>query len=178
VAADIVARVRGHAANPGRLSGADLAGYQPRLRESLCTDWGARWRVCGMPPPSSGHLAVMQILGLLDLPAPVAGPLQAGVPGADWLHVYAEAARLAFADRAQYVADPDFVAAPGGRWSSLLDDAYLRQRAALIGPRSLGTATPGRPAGGTAGLGAAAGAARSTAPATSASSTPKAARWR
>ncbi len=147
VAADIVARVRGHASNPGRLSGADLAGYQPRLREALCTDWGARWRVCGMPPPSSGHLAVMQILGLLERTAPVAKPPQAGVPGADWLHAYTEAARLAFADRAQYVADPDYTAAPGGRWASLLDDAYLRQRAALIGPRSLGTATPGRPAG-------------------------------
>jgi len=147
VAADIVARVRGHASSPGLLSGADLAGYQPRQREALCTDWGVRWRVCGMPPPSSGHLAVMQILGLLDHTAAATAPLQAGVPGPEWLHVYAEAARLAFADRAQYVADPDFTAAPAGRWSSLLDDAYLRQRAALIGPRSLGTAAPGRPAG-------------------------------
>ncbi|MBK9361803.1 MAG: gamma-glutamyltransferase family protein [Rubrivivax sp.] len=147
VAADIVARVRAHPSNPGRLSAADLAGYQPRLREALCTDWGARWRVCGMPPPSSGHLAVMQILGLLDRMAPVALPLQAGVPGPDWLHAYAEAARLAFADRAQFVADPDFVTAPAGRWGSLLDDAYLRQRAALVGPRSLGTAPAGRPGG-------------------------------
>jgi gamma-glutamyltranspeptidase/glutathione hydrolase len=115
VAADIVARVRGHAANPGRLSGADLAGYQPRLRESLCTDWGARWRVCGMPPPSSGHLAVMQILGLLDPHGTGGhGRCRPVCRAADWLHVYAEAARLAFADRAQYVADPDFAAAPGG----------------------------------------------------------------
>ena len=151
VAEDIVRRVRGHATNPGRLTLADLAGYQPRQREPICTDWRATTptplRVCGFPPPSSGHLAMMQILGLLERSAPVAQPLQAGVPGGDWLHAYTEAARLAYADRALFVADPDFVAAPAGRWTSLLDDAYLRQRAALIGPRSMGTAAAGNPAG-------------------------------
>ncbi len=148
VAADIVSRVRGHAANPGRLSLADLAGYAPKQRQPLCTDWGTHWRVCGMPPPSSGHLTMMQILALVDA-APPAGPaLRDGVPGVAWLHRYTEASRLAFADRAQYIADPDFVAAPAGRWDSLLDPAYLRQRATLIGPRSAGPAVaPGRPAG-------------------------------
>ena len=63
VAADVVARVRGHAV-PGRLSEQDLATYRPRQREPMCTDWQAAYRVCGFPPPSSGHLAVMQILGL------------------------------------------------------------------------------------------------------------------
>ena len=146
VAEDIVRRVRAHA-NPGRLTLADLAGYRPLQREPLCTDWRTTWRVCGFPPPSSGHLAVMQILGLLERSAPPAQPLQAGVPGADWLHHYTEAARLAYADRALYVADPDFVAAPAGRWTSLLDDAYLRQRATLIGARSMGTAVAGQPGG-------------------------------
>ncbi len=145
VAADIVARVRGHASNPGTLSLADLAGYQPRRREAICTDWKTHFRVCGMPPPSSGHLAMMQILGLLERLPAQAQPLQAGLPGADWLHLYTEAARLAYADRAQYVADPDFVAAPAGGWTSLLDDAYLRQRATLVGPRSMGSAQPGVP---------------------------------
>ncbi len=146
VADDLVARVQGHAV-PGRLSAADLRSYAPKLREALCTPWRVVYRVCGFPPPSSGHLAVMQILGLLEqLPAaaqPI--PLQAGVPNADWLHLYTEASRLAYADRALYVADPDFVSAPGGRWTSLLDPAYLQQRAALIGPRSMNTATPGQP---------------------------------
>ena len=146
VAADVVARVRGHAV-PGRLSEQDLATYRPRQREPMCTDWQAVYRVCGFPPPSSGHLAVMQILGLLErLPVPPQA-LQAGVPGAEWLHLYTEAARLAYADRAQYVADPDFVPAPAGRWTSLLDDAYLRQRAALVGTQSMKVATPGQPAG-------------------------------
>lgn len=145
VAEDIVRRVREHAV-PGRMTAQDLAGYQPRQRESICTDWQQRWRVCGFPPPSSGHLAVMQILGIVER-APTLGPaLVNGIPGPDWLHTYTEAARLAYADRAQYVGDPDFAPAPGGDWKSLLADAYLRQRAALIGPRSMKVATPGSPA--------------------------------
>lgn len=147
VAADIVRRVRQHPSNPGRMTEADLSAYRVKAREPICTDWMSRYRVCGMPPPSSGHLAVMQILGLLERSPAVARPLDQGLPGADWLHLYTEAARLAYADRAQYVGDPDFVPAPPGGWQALLDDGYLRQRAALIGPRSMGTASPGRPGG-------------------------------
>lgn len=145
VAADMVKRVRGHAGNPGRLAESDLARYAPKRREPICTDWKAVYRVCGFPPPSSGHLAVMQILGLLERSAAVASPLVDGRPRADWLHQYTEAARLAFADRAQYVADPDFVAPPAGRWTSLLDDDYLKDRATLIGAQSMKTAKPGVP---------------------------------
>lgn len=145
LADDLVARVRTHA-TPGALDAADLAGYRAVEREPICTDWAERWRVCGMPPPSSGHLAVMQILGMLAHAAPAASPLVQGVPGADWLHVYAEASRLAFADRALYVADPDFVAAPAGDWRSLLAPDYLRERAALIGARALAGAPAGTPA--------------------------------
>ncbi len=145
VAADVVKRVRGHAANPGVLSEADMAGYTPKKRESICTDWKAVYRVCGFPPPSSRHIAAMQILGLIERSAPVAQPLADKAPTADWVHLYAEAARLAYADRAQYLGDPDFVPPPAGRWTSLLDDAYLGQRAALIGPRSMGLAKAGMP---------------------------------
>jgi gamma-glutamyltranspeptidase/glutathione hydrolase len=145
IGADIVRRVREHPV-PGRMTAADLAGYRAAEREPICTDWLDRWRVCGFPPPSSGHLAVMQILGLLERSSPVAQPLLKGIPGPDWLHTYTEAARLAYADRAQYVGDPAFVAAPGGDWNSLLADGYLRQRAALIGAQSMKVATPGAPA--------------------------------
>lgn len=149
IAADIVARVQGHVARPGRLDVADLAHYSARRRDAICTDWLQRWRVCGMPPPSSGHLAVMQMLGMLErLEAPQEAP-RGPLLEVDDLHRTTEAARLAYADRARWVADPDFTPAPAGRWTSLLDDAYLRQRAALIGPRSLGTAAPGRPEGAT-----------------------------
>ncbi|MEI7516438.1 MAG: gamma-glutamyltransferase, partial [Betaproteobacteria bacterium] len=116
------------------------------------------------PPPSSGMLAVGQILGTLahtpaaDLAQTFANvrsapgaqglaPLADAQPSADWLHLYTEAARLAFADRAQYVADPQFTAAPAGDWARLLDAPYLAQRAALIslsGPR-MPTAPPGLP---------------------------------
>jgi len=152
VAADMARRVQGHASNPGRLTEADLAAYAPRRREALCTRWQAKperaLRVCGFPPPSSGHLAVMQILGLLQQLPPVAQPFTRAPearPDPDWLHNYLEASRLAFADRDLYVADPDFVAAPAGSWTSLLAPAYLRQRAALIGPRSMGSAQAGVP---------------------------------
>jgi gamma-glutamyltranspeptidase/glutathione hydrolase len=116
----------------------------------LCHDWrasGRDWRVCGFPPPSSGALAIGQILGILQHTPAASMPLQDGLPSADWLHFYTEAARLAFADRAQYVADPDFTAPPAGRWSSLLDPAYLAARARLIGPQSMKVAEPGTPGG-------------------------------
>ena len=147
VAADVVKRVRGHATNPGRLSEADLAGYTPKKRESICSDWKTTYRICGFPPPSSGHIAVMQILGVMERSAPVAAPLADKLPSADWLHAYTESARLPYADRAQHLGDPDFVPPPAGRWTSLLDDAYLKQRAALIGAQSMGTAKAGVPTG-------------------------------
>ena len=145
VARDIVRRVQGHASNPGRLSEADLANYQPVQREAMCTNWQQYWRVCGFPPPSSGHLAVMQMLGILEHTPAIAQPLQQGLPGPQWLHQYTEASRLAFADRAQFVGDPAFVSAPAGDWNSLLSTDYLRQRAALIGPTSMKQASAGNP---------------------------------
>ena len=156
VAADVVARVQGHAARPGRLAMADLAAYRPRERAPVCTLWRERWRVCGMPPPSSGHLAVMQILGQLErLPsavAPLASPwltrdpaTGADAPSPSWLHVYMEAARRAYADRALYVADPDHVAPPGGAWEHLLDPDYLRARSADIGPVASASVQAGSP---------------------------------
>ena len=145
VARDIVRRVQGHASNPGRLSEADLANYQSVQREAMCTHWQQYWRVCGFPPPSSGHLAVMQMLGILEHTPAIEQPLQQGLPGPQWLHQYTEASRLAFADRAQFVGDPAFVGAPAGDWNSLLATDYLRQRAALIGPTSMKQASAGNP---------------------------------
>jgi gamma-glutamyltranspeptidase/glutathione hydrolase len=147
IAADLVQRVRGHAANPGRLTAADLSAYRALEREPLCQVWRLRWRICGFPPPSSGHLTLMQMLYLMDAKGMPAQALEGGVPSTELLHLYTESARLAFADRAQYMADPGFVSAPGGRWDSLLDAAYLRDRAALISERSMGSAKAGQPAG-------------------------------
>ncbi len=147
IAQAIVAAVRQHSANPGLLSDTDLARYRPQQRAALCSDWLQR-RLCGMPPPSSGTLAVGQILGIASLASDrLAAGLDHGLPTPEFLHVYSEAARLAFADRNQYVADPDFVAAPAASWASLLAPAYLARRAALIGERSMGQARPGVPDG-------------------------------
>ncbi len=152
VAQAIVDKVTRHA-NPGRMTLADLASYQARRRAPLCHDLTAAaanktYEVCGFPPPSSGAIAIGQILGILaQTPAATMKPDAAGLPGADWLHYYTEAARLAFADRAQYVADPDFVQPPAGSWLSLLDATYLKRRAALIGAQSLKLAQPGKPGG-------------------------------
>lgn len=152
VAQAIVAKVRTHPTNPGQLRLADLAGYQARKREALCTSYQVAphaFRVCGFPPPGSGAIAIGQILGILKNTDAAAMPLQDGLrgpaPGADWLHLYTEAARLAFADRAQYVADPDFVQPPAGSWLSLLEPAYLARRARLIGAQSMKVAQPGTP---------------------------------
>jgi gamma-glutamyltranspeptidase/glutathione hydrolase len=123
LAADLVARVRAHAGNPGRLTLSDLADYQPLQRRPMCTDWGVLWRVCGFPPPSSGHIALLQILGLQAALAPVSAADDSD--GVAALHTYIEASRLAFAARAQHIADPDFVAAPGAGWASLLEPADL-----------------------------------------------------
>ncbi len=133
---------------PGALSLDDLRQYQPRERAALCVDHqaaGQAWRLCGFPPPSSGHIAVAQILGLLCHTQAQGSEREAGLPSADWLHRFSEASRLAMADRAQYVADPDFVPPPGGDWQSLVAPDYLRERSRLIGPRALQEVMPGRP---------------------------------
>ena len=146
-AEDVVSRVRNHPERPGTLAVEDLAAYpsQDFRREAICTPWRT-YRLCGFPPPSSGHLAILQMLGImeaLDLPGEA---LVDGVPSADWLHAYLEASKLAFADRNRYAADPAFVDPPGDGWESLLAPEYLAERAALVGPRSMGTAEPGDPA--------------------------------
>lgn len=148
IAQAIVDKVQKHPTNPGKLSLADLAGYQPKKREPLCHDYqvtSKTYRMCGFPPPSSGAIAIAQILGILRNTDAAAMPLEDGLPTADWLHLYTDAARLAFADRALYVADPDFVQPPAGSWSSLIAPAYLAERAKLIGTQSLKLAQPGKP---------------------------------
>ncbi|MCC2635377.1 MAG: gamma-glutamyltranspeptidase precursor-like protein [Ramlibacter sp.] len=148
IAQAIVDKVQKHPTNPGRLTLADLAAYQPKKRAPICHDYRAQardYRVCGFPPPSSGAIAVGQILGILGHTNAASLPLQGGLPSAEWLHLYTEAARMAFADRGQYLADPDFVQPPAGSWMSLLDPAYLASRARLIGAQSMKTAQPGSP---------------------------------
>lgn len=145
IAEDLVNRVQNHPVRPGSMTLEDVGGYQTIEREPLCTPW-QQWEVCGFPPPSSGHITIMQILGLLDQQPLLEAPLDNGVSSSGWLHQFLEASRLAFADRGRYIADPEFVEAPGGDWSLMLAPDYLSERSKLIGDTSMGdSAEPGNP---------------------------------
>ncbi|MCZ8044986.1 MAG: gamma-glutamyltransferase [Beijerinckiaceae bacterium] len=137
IARDIVATVTGHVTNPGDMTAADLAAYRVEEREPVCGAYRV-WRLCGMGPPSSGAVAVQQILGMLETRD--LARMQAGADAAHW---FSEAGRLAFADRNLYLADPAFVGIP---LPGLIDRDYIRSRAGLISPkRSMGRARAGEP---------------------------------
>lgn len=139
VAEAIVQAVRGAAHNPGLLGPLDLAIYRVKERAAVCAPYRG-YEVCGMGPPSSGAVAVGQILGMLE-----AADLAAlGPSDPESWRLIGEASRLAFADRARYLADSDFVPVPV---AGLLDPAYLRRRAGLIAPGGvLPEAQAGQPA--------------------------------
>lgn len=120
----------------GDLDAADLAAYEVKVREPVCGRYRS-WRVCGMPPPSSGGIGVLQMLGVLErVPFAQAKPMS---PEA--VHWVAEAGRLAFADRKRYLGDADFVAVPQ---RELLAPGYLDARARLLRrDASVGVAPPG-----------------------------------
>lgn len=144
IARDIEAKVKYHPTNPGGLTAEDIGAYQAKVREPVCTDY-KKWTVCGMPPPSSGGIALAQMLGILEHTdiarfAPKDGELDARA-----VHLFSEAGRLAYADRARYVADTDFVPLPGNSFRPMLDKKYLAERASLITDKSMGPAKFGIP---------------------------------
>ena len=140
IAADIAAAVQSAARNPGALTVADIESYEARQRQPVCAAYRL-YAVCGMGPPSSGGLTTLQILGLIER-FDIAG---AGANSLGAVHVIAEAGRLAFADRAVFMADSDFVQVP---IEGLLDRAYLAERSALIRlDKSMGKAGAGAPPG-------------------------------
>ena len=145
IAREIVAAVRAHE-RPGDLTEADLAAYSAKERPPVCGPYRSK-RICGMPPPSSGGIAVLALLGMLerfDMASLRPDSTQA-------VHLFAEAGRLAFADRDHFIADPDMVRVPA---PGLLDPLYLKSRSAAIKPeRSMGRAAHGTPAGVTTALG-------------------------
>lgn len=120
----------------------DLASYEVKERPPICVTY-RRHKVCGMGPPSSGALTVGQILKLIapfDL-----GNSPATAMNTNAVHIIAEAQKLAFADRARYMADVDFVPVPA---RGLLHDGYLAKRRKLVNPRTAMTkAKPGLPPG-------------------------------
>jgi gamma-glutamyltranspeptidase/glutathione hydrolase len=134
IAQDIVRAVRAHP-RPGDMTLEDLAAYRVIEREPVCGAYRG-YRLCGMGPPSSGGVTLLQMLGILER----TGFASAKPGSAQTVHLFSEAARLAYADRLRYVADPAFVPQPIAR---LLDAKYLDARAKMIGERSMVFALPG-----------------------------------
>lgn len=137
IAKDITQAVQNSPKNPGTLNQQDLKNYQAKERPPICLIY-RQYKVCGMAPPTSGGIAVLQILGLLEN-----FPLHRyGVQSIEAIHLFAQASQIAYADRDMYVADPDFVTVPTAK---LLDKTYLRQRAQDIQVGSLAAvATAGK----------------------------------
>jgi gamma-glutamyltranspeptidase/glutathione hydrolase len=124
IARAIVAKV-GEGERPGSLALSDLAAYRPKAGPALCRPY--RVYVVCLPPAPSGGPAVLEALGLLErTDIALHGPAE--VQG--W-HLFAQASRLAYADRDRYIGDPAFVAVPV---EGLLSAGYLDARAKLIGP--------------------------------------------
>ena len=136
VAQQIVDQVNRAPSMPGSLSMADLAAYRARHREPICRPY-REYRVCAMPPPTSGGIATLQVLGILEnFDMAQIEPMSLVA-----VHFIAEAEKLAYADRGKFLGDPDFVSVPV---DALLDATYLRKRAALIDPSmSMKLARPG-----------------------------------
>jgi gamma-glutamyltranspeptidase/glutathione hydrolase len=150
VAAAIVAKVSNHLSNAGLLTLEDMAAYQAKVRQPICSDY-RQVTVCGMPPPSSGGIAIAQMLGMLEnRNVALSKPDSKGL-SADAVHLFSEVGRLAYADRGQYVADTDFTPLPGVSNASgiaaMLNKNYLKQRGASITDKSNGSAKAGNPFG-------------------------------
>lgn len=136
----LVAAVRSSPKNPSTMTAADVAAYEARPRAPVCGTYRV-YRICGMGPPSSGGPAVYAILKQLerfDLPSRKPDEVKT------W-HLIAESMRLAYADRAKWIGDPDHVAVPT---AGLMSDAYLAERSSLISDdRRMTTAPAGNPPG-------------------------------
>ncbi len=110
----------------GKMVTSDITSYVAKLRDPVCADY-REYKVCGMGPPSSGGVAVAQMLAQLerfDLAA-------LGPESANFWHLFLESQRVAYADRELYIGDSDFVSVPV---AGLVDPDYLASRSALISP--------------------------------------------
>jgi gamma-glutamyltranspeptidase/glutathione hydrolase len=127
----------GKSARAGRMSLADLANYEARIRQPLHSTYRG-YDIYGMPLPSSGGATVAEALNILE------GVDLKRMPRAQAEHMYIEASRLAFADRNAYLADPEYIDAPV---AGLLSKDYAAQRRKLIQQRAARQASAGDPYG-------------------------------
>ncbi len=115
----------------GLMTREDLAGYEARWREPIRGQYRGHG-IIGMPPPSSGGIAVQQMLNILE-GYDLSGM---GLSSADFLHTLSEAQKISFADREEYVADPDFADVPT---REILAEAYADRRRNDINPDEAAT---------------------------------------
>ena len=140
IAEKIVNAVQKSHVSPGRLTLNDMKNYASITQDAVCGPYH-EFKVCGVAPPSSGGIAVVQILGMLepfDLKQYAPQSIEA-------IHLFTQSSRLAYADRERYVADPSFVNVPT---EGLIAPKYLAKRSALIDvKRDIGQAFSGIPEG-------------------------------
>ncbi|MBX9859779.1 MAG: gamma-glutamyltransferase, partial [Sphingomonas sp.] len=118
--------------NPSDMTLADLAAYQAKERPPICGSYRG-YKICGMGPPSSGAVTVLQVLGMLER----FDMKKLGASNPVSWHLIGEAMLLAYADREKYLADSDFVSIP---LKGMTDKAYLKSRSMLLSPdKALGT---------------------------------------
>lgn len=124
IAADIARSVAGARTNPTAMTLADIAAYKARMRAPVCGSYRS-YRICGMGPPSSGGVMVLQVLKQLE----GFDMRKLGKDNPVSWHLIAESQRLAYADRAKWIGDDDFVKVPV---AGLTDPAYTAARGRLI----------------------------------------------
>ena len=135
----LVEAVQQATVNAGNITLADVTAYQPKQREPLCIPY-REFKICSMATPSSGGLAVLQMMGMLSH-----YPLAKLKPNSvEAIHLISQAGKLAFADRERFAADPDFVKVPV---QGLLAADYLKQRAGLLTAPEGAAAVAGQPQG-------------------------------
>lgn len=123
----------------GLITEADLRDYKPAWREPLRANW-RNYEIVTAPPPSSGGIALLQLLHMKDTLAPRFAGL--GHNSGQYVHLVAEMEKRVFADRAEYLGDPDFVKVPVTR---LLDPQYVARRANEVDPGGISKLTNVRP---------------------------------
>ena len=140
VAEKIVAAVQQSPIAPGRLTLADMKNYRAKELPAVCGAY-RQYQVCGMAPPSSGGVAIIQMLGQLEH----FDIAKYSMNDPQFSHLFTQSSRLAFADRNRYIADSSFVNVPT---QGLIEKQYLAQRASLINiNKDMGNATAGVPTG-------------------------------
>lgn len=118
----IAASMRGH----GLITKQDLQQYKAVWRQPIEANWNG-YRIITAPPPSSGGIGLVQLLKMKADLAPYFKDVS--LNSAQYVHLIAEIEKRVFADRAQYLGDPDFYKVP---IAQLTDDAYIAKRAAEV----------------------------------------------